>query len=254
MSFRLTLHPSFEHLRTVMAKIPAMMQGEEGVVLQDGRNLVKKFEIEPGFWINVKRYHKPKGLNKLIYSLYLRKPKGRRAYLYPDCLAKIGIYSPESIAYIEERKMGIIGYTYFVSLQLDYEHRCYEFTELVPGKDDPLIDAFATFAARLHKGRMMHRDFSPGNILWTYRDGKYLFALIDTNQMRFGYVGKRLGCANFARLYGHKPFFRRLATTYANQRNFPVDDCIALVLRYRRRFWTRYARRKPEKVVFELDL
>lgn len=237
-----------------MQHVPAMMAGDEGVVLLDGRNLIKKFEIEPGFWINVKRYHKPRFFNKLVYSLRLRKPKGLRAYIYPDKLAKIGIYSPESIAYIEERSHGLIGYTYFVSMQIDYEHQCYEFADLDVEKSGELIRAFAAFAAKLHKGKMMHRDFSPGNILWTQRDGKYLFALIDTNQMRFGRVGMRLGCANFARLYGHKPFFRALATAYADERHFPADECIRLMLRYRQRFWKRYMRRKPEKVVWDVDL
>lgn len=248
------INPSYQRLEKALKNVPLWMDSDEGVVIQTGRNLIKKIEIEPGFWINVKRYHKPAWLNKIIYSSGIRKPKGKRAYIYPEKLAQIGIYSPESIAYIEERNWGFLGYTYFVSLQIDYEHKCYEFSELQVDSNMELIRSFATFAARLHEGGMMHRDFSPGNILWTYRNNQYLFALVDTNRMRFGRVNMRLGCKNFSRLYGHKPFFKALATAYAEQRGFDIEECIRLTLKYRRRFWERYARHKPDMISFELDL
>ena len=45
----------------------------------------------------------------------------------------------------------------------------------------------------------MHRDYSPGNILFDKIDGEYHFMLVDINRMSFGKISIDMGCANFAR-------------------------------------------------------
>jgi len=56
----------------------------------------------------------------------------------------------------------------------------------------------------------MHRDYSPGNILFDKIDGEYHFMLVDINRMSFGKISIDMGCANFARLWGQKAFFELL--------------------------------------------
>lgn len=73
----------------------------------------------------------------------------------------------------------------------------------------------------------MHRDYSPGNILFDKIDGEYHFMLVDINRMSFGKISIDMGCANFARLWGQKAFFELLAREYARARN--TDEHTALI-------------------------
>jgi hypothetical protein len=45
-------------------------------------------------------------------------------------------------------------------------------------------------------------DYSPGNVLYQIRDGRYSFFLVDINRMRFETVDMKKGCAALRRLWG----------------------------------------------------
>ena len=50
-----------------------------------------------------------------------------------------------------------------------------------------LVPAFASEIWRLHQAGVWHKDFSPGNILYTISpDGRYEFHYVDLNRMKFG--------------------------------------------------------------------
>ena len=61
-----------------------------------------------------------------------------------------------------------------------------------------MIRAFAAFTYGLHSKGVYHKDYSPGNILFT-RDGagKYHFYMVDINRMEFGVKDKRKLYRNF---------------------------------------------------------
>ncbi len=52
--------------------------------------------------------------------------------------------------------------------------------------------------------------------------------------MHFGEVDIKKGCANFARLWGQTPFFILLGKEYARSRGMDEEECVRLVLHYRR--------------------
>lgn len=99
---KIKINPKYEEMRSFIERIPDVFE-KEGRVIYTGRNLIKVMEVPDGTVINVKRYHAPKGPNRLIYSLGIRKPKGERAFEYPMILEKKGIGTPTPIALIEER-------------------------------------------------------------------------------------------------------------------------------------------------------
>ena len=249
-----TINPQYTDLRNFLESVPQFFASSEGEVLQDGRNLIKAFSAPDGTRLNIKRYHQPKGINKLVYSWGIRKPKGKRAYLYSDILLSHGIDTPRSVAYIEERHCGMIGYSYYVSLQCPYTHKCYELGDATPTVYTPFAKALAAFTAKMHNAGLMHRDYSPGNILWEPTQDGYQFVLVDTNQMHFGHISQKKGCRNFARLWGQKGFFRLLAREYAAIRGFNPDECERLVMEARRKFWKRYMKKKKDKIKFNLEL
>lgn len=244
------ISPKYEYLRSFIVSLPERME-REGDTLYAARNLIKVLRAPDGTLLNVKRYHSPSAVNAVIYSTGLRKPKGERAFEYPSRLLAAGIETPEAVAYIEHRRMGILRRSWFVSIQCPYAHRLYEVAEAAPALYEPLADALAAMTARMHDAGILHRDFSPGNILWDTGGGRFRFSVVDINRMRFGSVSPALGCANFARLWGPKAFFIRLARAYARCRRLPEEECVSTVLECRRRFWKHYV--KGHHVPFELE-
>ena len=228
MSIRIA--DKYAHLKAFIESIPERME-HEGETIHNGRNLIKVMQTPDGLTVNVKRYHAPHFLNAIIYSTSLRTPKGQRAYEYPSILLSKGVETPEAVAYIENRVMGILKESYFISLQCPY----------------------ARFTAHMHEEQLLHRDYSPGNILWQKDDkGEYHFSVVDINRMYFGEVTMKAGCANFARLWGSKKFFKRIAEIYAKERGLSYEDCLSYIMEQRKLFWTKYSKR--HNISFELDL
>lgn len=249
------INPKYKNIERFIVSIPEVLEGQ-GETIQNGRNLIKSIEAPDGTKLNVKRYHKPHGINALIYSTGIRKPKGLRAYRHAEIISGRGFETPEQIAYIEDRSLtGIIGYTYFISLQCGYRHKMYEWGNAAKGTYEDFAQAFGRYTAQLHEAGILHRDYTPGNILWDKDDnGDYSFALVDTNQMEFGHVSLSRGCRNICKFWGTKRFIEIIAEEYARHRRFSEDKCVSLTMEARARFWKRYKRRKPEKIAFRLEL
>ena len=104
---KIVVNPTYEHLRKFIESVPDTFE-REGRIIYSGRNLIKVMEVD-GIEINVKRYGIPALANRIVYSFF-RTPKGKRAFEYPQMLLQKGVETPAPIAYIEERKCGLINY------------------------------------------------------------------------------------------------------------------------------------------------
>lgn len=246
------IHPEYEHLRVFIENIPNIFK-QEGVEIYNKRNLIKVFTAPNGTQLNVKRFHKPHGPNSFIYSWGVRQPKGKRAFEYANILTANGIDTPQPIALIEERNvLGLLGFSYLVSLQCNYGHTLYEVGNSKPGEYNQLAEALAHFAARIHQSNILHKDFTPGNILWKQDNEGFHFMLVDINRMRFGTVSIKMGLKNLCRFWGPKDFTRILASEYAKVYNYNEAKAVDYVMSERRKFWTRYGRR--HEIPFDLEL
>lgn len=243
------LNPKFEYLRTFVENIDTIFF-TTGTIIHQGRNTVKVFDID-GTLINVKSYAIPNILNRFIYR-WIRKTKGNRAYNHQQILQKYGFESPERIAYIEFRSFWSIGRTYFISLQCPYQRNFYEFGNAKETQYIEPIKAFAKYIATLHKANILHKDLSPGNILFEKIEDVYHFSLIDTNRMEFCPINIPKGCKNMARLWGPKSMFILLGKEYARYREADSQECIQLILSARKRFWSRF--RKRHTIKYQLEL
>ena len=246
------INPKYKHLQEWLEQLPEQFE-QLGEVIYDRRNQLRVIEAPDGTLVNAKRYCVPRQPNRLVYSLGIRPPKGKRAFLYPARLLERGIDTPEPIAYIEQRNvLGLLKECYFVSIQLPLGHTLYEFGDAKEGTYEEMAQELGRFTAMMHDREVLHLDYSPGNILWD-KDGEgYHFAVVDINRMRFGKVGMKEGCANLCRLWGPKRFVELTARHYANARGFDEDEAVRLTLAARTAFWTRYSRRHP--VDFPLEL
>ncbi|WP_073346881.1 lipopolysaccharide kinase InaA family protein [Bacteroides congonensis] len=246
---KIVVNPTYEHLREFIENIPNTFE-KKGRIIYSGRNLIKVIEVD-GVEINVKRYGVPAFVNRVVYSFF-RDPKGRRAFEYPQMLLEKGFETPVPIAYVEERRFGLITHSYFISMQSPYRRNFYEFGNVDVSHCRDVIVSFARYTANLHQAGILHRDYSPGNILFDYIDGEYHFMLVDINRMTFGKISVEMGCANFARLWGQKAFFVLLAKEYAQARCADESYCVERVLECRRKFWTYFAKKHVVKYNLEL--
>lgn len=244
------INPSFGNLRNFIEQLPDLFI-TQGEYIHDGRNKIKVFEYQ-GIKLNVKRYRIPFFINRLVYGA-LRQPKAVRAYEYAMRLRGKNINTPEPVAYITEKKYGLFGFSYFISIQVAYPRRFYEFGDAsMTGENEKIIRDFAHFTARLHESGVYHRDYSPGNILFEHLNGQTEFCIVDINRMKFGTVSREEGCANFARLWGQKSMFRLIAREYARARGFNEEECEQLVLKSRYNVWEKVSRKK--EIEFKLEL
>ena len=249
---KIKINPKYEEMRSFIERIPDVFE-QEGRVIYTGRNLIKVMEAPDGTIINVKRYHVPSGPNRLIYSLRLRKPKGERAFEYPLILEKKGIETPTVIALIEQRNIfGFLGYSYLITVQCDYAHTLYDVGDAVPGTYEKLAKALAHFAADMHNKKILHKDFTPGNVLWMQDEEGFHFMIVDINRMKFGEIGVKEGLYNLRKFWGPKEFIRILVSEYAMVRNYDVDEAVAYVMKERAKFWTRFG--KKHTIKFKLEL
>lgn len=150
-----------------------------GQTIHKDRNEIKVFDLN-GHKINVKKYAIAPIGNRILYSLGIRKPKCQRAFFNAEKILKAGFNTPEPLAYIIQRKCGLIYDSYFISEQLEnvsqLGHGC---------KNVALIKAFALFTAQMHEKGLESTDYTPGNILYSKKDSAYTFYLVDINRFKF---------------------------------------------------------------------
>ena len=216
---------------------------KEGSVIYKSRNEIRVFEVN-GTLLNVKKFRTPHLFNRIIYTFF-RLPKAQRSFQYAIRLKEMGIETPEPVAYILTKRGGLLYYSYYISRQVDYNRTMYEFGEGGISGREHILESFAEFTATIHEKGVYHKDYSPGNILFKEENGEVKFCIVDINRMKFGSVPVSRGCANFARLWGQKPLFNLIAKKYAETRQSDVEECMKWVLAARKRFWTKFTKKRP---------
>lgn len=249
---KIKINPKYEYLRSFIESIPDVFE-EKGREIYKSRNTIKVMNTPKGLSINVKRYHIPHGLNQMIYSWGIRVPKGKRAYEYARILKDKGIGTPEVIALIEERGLlNMLGFTYLITIQCDYGHTMYETGDQNFTDHTSIAKALAHFAANIHNHKVLHKDFTPGNVLWKKDDEGYHFMIVDINRMNFGTVSIKKGLYNLRKFWGPKEFMKTLASEYALIRNTNPEEAVDYVMKERAKFWKRY--QKKHEIPFLLEL
>ena len=233
----IVINPAYEHLREWITQLPETF-AQQGEVIYDARNQIRLITTQDGSEVCVKRFHAPRWLNRWIYS-YVRTPKAERAYQNALRLSELGIGTPEPIAYVLITPHGLLGESYLVSKRSALTRNLYEFRHHPLEGHESIVRAFAQYTALMHDKGVLHKDYSPGNILFDItKDGTVQFEVVDINRMRFNHrVSCDEGCRNFCRLWGNEDFFTLLAREYACARGFDSDVCVRLTIKYWKRFW-----------------
>ncbi|MDR1121744.1 MAG: lipopolysaccharide kinase InaA family protein [Dysgonamonadaceae bacterium] len=237
---KIVINPAYRYLEDFIRKIPDTFE-QGGQVIYAERNTIKRFE-EKGVSISVKSFHVPFFLNQIVYGFF-RLSKARRSYEYGLKLLEKEIPTPEPIAYIEQKRFGLLQKSCYICAHLEYDGMMREFrTGALTGREN-LLRSFARFAAFMHEQGVYHRDFSPGNILYVKNGDDYRFYLVDINRMEFLPVDMKKGCKNLKRLWGNDEMIAFIAKAYADARLFDAPACEKLTFEYHRRFWKKYGRK-----------
>lgn len=181
----------------------------EAVEIYRARNVVA---ILPDAGVNIKAYKVPGFAKGLMYGL-LRKPKALRAYENAFELKRLGIYTPEPLGVVVEKRAGRLRRSFYLSRQLE------GWSELrgAEKRSDfaALAEALAAFVLDMHCKGVYMKDLSPGNVLFRLSDGKFEFALVDINRMVFGVTDMSLLRSNLGLVFdtedGGALFARRYA-------------------------------------------
>ncbi len=233
-SYRVTCHPDVPYLLSFLTSIPERFAQGEGKVIHQGRNELRLLSYG-GEQFVVKSFHVPHWLNRLAYA-YVRGSKAKRSYLYADRFRQAGIGSPQPIGYIEQRGLGGLAHSFYVSRLSACPYTYADLLELpVDHSDrDAILVAIGQATARMHELGYWHKDFSRGNILYGKQaGGRIQVEIIDLNRMRLGRVGLKLGCRNFERLPGGPHLHQVLAQAYAEVRGFDAASCYHWMQYYR---------------------
>ena len=203
-----------KHFSTIQKWFP-----EEGSTIYKIRNEIKVIELE-GHRLCVKAFAPANPINRIVYA-WLRKSKAKRSFLNAFKLQKLGIDTPEHLAWLEFRnRFGFLTHSYYISL---YQEHAFTlagvFGQKMAAKEEILRD-YAHFAwEQLHLKGVKHLDLGQGNVLVRPHTEKWHFSLVDINRMKFNQKGLRhRGFSNLRRLNASPIEMAMLASYYAEAR------------------------------------
>jgi len=231
------INPTYQYLQPWLEQLPDTFYST-GEVVYDARNQIRVMHTPDCIEVCVKRFHAPRLLNRIIYT-YLRAPKAIRAWENAKRLTTLDIATPTPIAYILCYRHGLLAESYLITIKSPLTRRFYEFREHGIEGYEPVIRQFAQFTAHMHEQQVLHRDYSPGNILFDMdTNGTVHFDLVDINRMTFDQpITPRIAAKNFCRLWGKEDFFTLLSATYAQARGWDIPSFTHQVKYYWKQFW-----------------
>ncbi len=241
---KLVINKDYTQYKHFLIKLPDIFQKEGDIVYQD-RNTIKSFEMN-GIRINVKSFRTPHLINQFVYTLF-RDSKAKRSYHYAKNLINRGINTPQPIAYMEFKAGIRLQESFYVSQQIEFDDEMRVLQKGSLEEHKPLILAFAKYTAFLHNQKVLHLDYSPGNILFKKEEDKYGFWLVDLNRMRFDKdVTSKEAAYNFRRLWGSDEMIKVFVKEYASRRNLNTHECLKYTFKYREEFWSTFTAKYPE--------
>jgi len=237
----MVINPTYQQLEAFIKNIPGHFE-KEGRVIYNERNMLKVF-TEQGHNIVVKRFRVPILVNRFAYS-FLRQSKAERSYKYAFRLQEKGINTPDPIAYIEDKKKGLIHFSYYICI---FDNESSHIRNQMLGKEggEDFLNALALFIADLHKKGILFLDLSPGNILYKTENERPVFSLVDINRMTFlSKIPLEKRYTNFRRLSEKPTIVHYLAQEYAKVCSLNIEEATKAITKSSTDFFTKSQRKK----------
>ncbi len=176
----------------------------------------------------IKSFKKPSFLKSIYYTFFSSKAK--RSYLYSLRLKE---FSPKPLGYIEFYENTLLGESYFVSEEFDYD---FSIREVLLDSDfsdrEDILKEFARFTFRLHEENILHLDYSPGNILIKKEQGGYIFKVVDLNRMKFTTLSLVDRLKNFNKLWASDEDIDIIVSEYSKLINHDRKEAVKLAQKF----------------------
>ena len=218
---RFKLHPDYHDKKALLLQIKEHFQASH-TSIHKARNEIK---IVDGFV--VKAFKVPHIINRFAYA-YVRDSKAKKSY---ENALKIPKFTPKPLGYIEFFKQGLLHESYFIS-----EKFAYDFTIREPLEDknfpdrESIFKQLAHFSYDLHQARILHKDYSPGNILIKKSTQGYIFKIVDINRMKFVTLTRKQRLENFTKLFAKEDDLKTILYAYAKLANLPQEEAFQTAL------------------------
>ena len=188
-----------ERLKDFVQNIKMYFSQEENKTIFQKRNTLKVIEFENREYV-VKSFRVPHLLNQIVYRFF-RDSKARRSFDNSYQLEKMQINTPKPVGYIEFPTRFLFKESFYISDFFDYD---FEIRAVFNDKSfenrENILKKFVEFTYALHKKKVYHIDYSPGNILVKKHGYGYEFSIIDVNRMKFVELDNELRMKSMAKL------------------------------------------------------
>jgi serine/threonine protein kinase len=228
--FRYEVESNFKEFVTFLKDIKYHFK-KSGSSIHKARNELKVLSYKEVDLV-VKSFKIPNILKSIIYTFF-KSSKAKRSYEYS---LKIENFTPKPIGYIEYYRWHLLYDSYFISERFDYD-----FTIREPLIDksfedrEEIFKQFARFTYELHKNGVLHKDYSPGNILVKMDDKGYLFKIVDLNRMNFKTLTIKERLKNFDKLWASDEDLDTIIKEYARLLDMDIYSLQSIARRYNRK-------------------
>jgi len=236
---KIILSPKYSILDNFVSGVPDSFE-KEGTVIYNQRNILKVFSVG-AFTVVVKRFRIPIFINRIAYTFF-RSSKAQRSFENASLLLEKGISTPDPVAYIEEKKHGLLYHSYYICI---YDKESSHIREQMLGKkvDQTFIRELACFIAKMHNNGVFFLDLSPGNILFQTQEDQLKFSLVDINRMKFRtIIPLNTRFKNFKRISEDSAIIQKLAQEYAKACSLNEEETIKGITKSCIDFYTKNRR------------
>ncbi len=198
----------------------------------------------------VKAFKVPNFINKIVYTFF-RGTKAKKSY---ENSLKISKFVPSAIGYIEFKKFGLLSDSYFISEQFEYDFTIREVILDADFKDrENIFREFAQFTYLLHEEDILHKDYSPGNILIKKSEDGYEFKIVDINRMEFKTLNSDQRLKNFSQLWVKDSDLKIIIDEYSKLIGEDSKSCFKTAVYYSQRHKDRKNFKKRLKGIEVVD-
>ena len=203
-----------ERNKDFVLNIKLYFNQKENHTIYDKRNVIKIVEFEGKKYV-VKSFKTPHLLNQIVYRFF-RDSKAKRSFVNSMQLRSMDIHTPEPVGYIEFPTRFRFKDSFYISEFFDFD---FEIRAVFADKNfedrENILKKFIEYTHKLHKKKVHHIDYSPGNILVKKIGSFYQFSIIDVNRMEFVEFDDDLRMQNLAKLSNDREDNEFMARYYA---------------------------------------
>ena len=217
--------------------------------IHKARNEIKILDYENQKLV-VKAFKVPNFINKIVYTFF-RGTKAKKSY---ENSLRISNFVPQAIGYIEFRKFGLLSDSYFISEQFEYD---FTIREVILGADfknrENIFREFAKFTYLLHEEGILHKDYSPGNILIKQSENSYELKIVDINRMEFKDLNRDERLKNFSQLWVQDSDLKIIIDEYSKLIDEDSQTCLETAIHYSQKHKDRKNFKKRLKGIEVVD-